>query len=109
MTDVTGCIVIENEALCTDKRDTFWELESPELGMVFRIGLCATHKTKIQLAGAISEQLEEVGIESNIHVESRKPAALRCMCLVKSGGPLIGELTCMCTHPAHADLCSAVL
>ena len=109
MTDVTGCIVIENGAICTDKIDTFWELESPELGMVFRIGLCATHKTRIQMAGAIGAQLEEVGIESNIKVESRKPAAVRCMCVIKSGGPLIGELTCMCTHPAHVDLCSAVL
>ena len=106
MTDGWVCIVIENETICSNKRDTFWELESPELGMVFRIGLCATHKTRIQLAGAISEQLEEVGIESNIKVESRKPAALRCMCVKK---PVDNTGHCACDHVAHLSLCNAVL
>ena len=106
MTDVTTCIVIENEAICADKLDTFWELESPELGMVFRIGLCATHKTKIQLAGAIGAQLEEVGIESNIKVDPRKPAAVRCMCVKK---PVDNSGHCACDHIAHLSLCNAVL
>lgn len=98
------CDVIENRVRCTDKKESDWDLEAPEIGMAFRINLCDTHKRKIQLIGQVEVAIagEE---EPDIVVDS---APERCPCRSTNEGLYVvhrqAQMCPDCRHVPHPAL-----
>ena len=68
MTSGWICDVVFDGVRCGNKKDTDWDLEAPEIGMTFRLNLCASCKTKIMVFGQIDAAI--AGADADIIVDA---------------------------------------